>query len=218
MASVLLPTRARDARSARADGGTVSATSVRCFVAVLLPEPVRAGLAAVAAELRGQIRGLSWVRADNLHLTLRFLGEVEQTMLPQVRAAVTDTAAALVPFTVSLGGLGGFPPGRAPRVLWASLSTGSDEMTAVSEILETALTTRGIPRESRPFHPHVTLARARDPRGVSDAAGVLGAGPPFGDVRVTALHLMRSELDPRGARYSVLHEASFDDRSGASTP
>jgi RNA 2',3'-cyclic 3'-phosphodiesterase len=218
MASVLLPARAEGRRAARAEAGPVSGTSVRCFVAVLLPERVRAGLAAVTAELRGQIRGVSWVRADNLHLTLRFLGEVEPTMLSHVRAAVTDAAAALAPFTVSLGGLGGFPSGRAPRVLWASLTTGSAEMMAVHEILETALATRGIERENRPFHPHVTLARARAPRGAGGLARVLGAGPPFGGIRVAALHLMRSELDPRGARYSVLLEAPFGDLSGSTAP
>jgi 2'-5' RNA ligase len=193
----------------------MSGTSVRCFVAVLLPERVRAGLAAVCAELRGQTRGLSWVREDNLHLTLRFLGQVELAMLPHVRTAVMRAAAAAEPFTVSLSGLGGFPTGGAPRVLWASVTTGGDAMVALYEELETALAARGIQRESRPFHPHVTLARMRDPRGAGRIADVLGPGPPFGDVQVQALHLMRSELDPRGARYTVLTEAPFGDPSGS---
>jgi 2'-5' RNA ligase len=194
----------------------VSGTAIRCFVAVLLPERVRAGLAAVCDELRGQTRGLSWVRADNLHLTLRFLGEVEPAMLEPVQDAVTDAAGGVAPFTVSLGGLGGFPPGRAPRVLWASVSTGGEAMVALHGALEAALASRGIPRESRPFHPHVTLARVREPRGAGGLASVLGPGPPFGEAPVTALHLMRSELDPRGARHSVLTEARFTDPLGAS--
>jgi len=191
----------------------MSGTSTRCFVAVLLPERVRAGLAAVCAELRGQTRGLSWVREDNLHLTLRFLGNVEPAMLPNIRTAVMTAAGAVEPFTVSLSGLGGFPGGRAPRVLWANVATGGEAMVALYEALETALAARGILRESRPFHPHVTLARVRDPRGAGRIAKVLGAGPLFGEVRVGALHLMRSELDPRGARYSILTEASFGDPS-----
>jgi RNA 2',3'-cyclic 3'-phosphodiesterase len=190
----------------------VSEASVRCFVAVLLPERVRAGLAAVGDELRERTRGLSWVRADNLHLTLRFLGEVEPVLLAHARVAVTEAAAKVAPFTVHLGGVGGFPAGRAPRVLWAGVLAGGEEMIALHGALETALGARGIPRESRPFHPHVTLARARDPRGASGVAGLLGAGPPFGEVRVTTIHLMRSELDPRGARYSVLVEAPLGDQ------
>src|SRR5262249_44553118 len=162
----------------------MSGTSTRCFVAVLLPERVRAGLAAVSAELRGQTRGLSWVREDNLHLTLRFLGDVEPAMLPHVRTAVMTVAAAAEPFTVGLSGLGGFPARRPPRVLRANAATGGGEMVALYERPETALAARGILRESRPFPPHVPLARVRAPRGAGRIAKVLGAGPPFGEVQV----------------------------------
>ena len=217
MAPVLLRTRGEQQAWTPGNGGRVSGTSLRCFVAVLLPEQVRARLGAVCAELRGQTRGLSWVRMDNLHLTLRFLGEIEPTMLEHVRAAVTDAATGVPPFTMSLGGLGGFPPGRAPRVLWAGVSTGGDEMTALHGALEAALAARGIPRESRRFHPHVTLARVRDPRGPGGGlASALGAGPLFGEARVAALHLMRSELDPQGARHTVLAEAPLTEPSGSS--
>ena len=192
----------------------MSEGAVRSFIAVRLPDRVRAGLAAVSAELRGQTRGLAWVRADNLHITLRFLGEIEPVQLQHVREAVTEAAAAVAPFTVSLGGLGAFPSGRAPRVLWASVASGGEGLVALHAVLEAALVARGIPGESRPFHPHVTLARARDPRGADGLASVLGAGPAFGAVQVGAIHLMRSELDPRGARYSILREAPLGNRSG----
>jgi RNA 2',3'-cyclic 3'-phosphodiesterase len=181
--------------------------ALRSFVAVLLPDRVRAGLAAVSAELRGQTRGLAWVPPDNLHLTLRFLGEIGPVALERVREAVTAAAAAVPPFTVSLGGLGGFPVGRAPRVLWASVVAGGEKIEALFGELEAALVARGIPGEGRAFHPHVTLARARDPRGARELVRVLGAGPAFGEVRVEALHLMRSELGPRGSRYSALTAA-----------
>jgi 2'-5' RNA ligase len=187
--------------------------AVRSFVAVLLPDHVRAGLAAVSAELRGQTRGLAWVRADNLHLTLRFLGAIEPMMLEPVREAVAAAAATIPPFTVSLGGLGGFPSGRAPRVLWASVTAGAAELGTLYAALEAALVARGMPGESRPFHPHVTLARTRDPRGAGDLGNVLGVGPGFGEVRVRALHLMRSDLGPGGSRYSVLAEAPLGNPS-----
>jgi RNA 2',3'-cyclic 3'-phosphodiesterase len=194
----------------------VSGTALRCFVAVLLPEELRARLAAVCADPR-ETRGLSWVRADNLHLTLRFLGEVEPPVLEDVREAVRDAAAAVPPFTVSLGGLGGFPPGRAPRVLWAGVLAGREEMTALHRALEMALAARGIPEEEgRPFHPHVTLGRSRDPRGAGGLLSTLGAGPVFGEAAVTALHLMRSALHPRGARYSIVAEAPLNKPSGSS--
>jgi 2'-5' RNA ligase len=185
----------------------VSERPVRSFVAVLLPDRVRAGLAAACAELRGRAPGLGWVRADSLHLTLRFLGEVDPVMLDRAREAVAVAATAVPPFTLTLGGLGGFPPGRAPRILWAGVAAGGDGLEALHAGLEAALVARGIPADARAFHPHVTLARSRDPRGAPGLAGALGAGPSFGTVKVAALHLMRSDLDPRGARHSVLAEA-----------
>jgi RNA 2',3'-cyclic 3'-phosphodiesterase len=192
----------------------MSERPVRSFVAVLLPEPVRAGLAAVSAELRGRAPGLAWVRADNLHLTLRFLGDVEAVTLGRVREAVTVAAGAVSPFTVTLGGLGGFPAERAPRVVWAGVVLGAAGLGALYAALEEALVARGIPGDRRAFHPHVTLARARDPRGAGRLASLLGVGPSFGEVPVRALHLMRAELHPLGARYSVLTEASLADTQG----
>ncbi len=187
---------------------------VRGFVAVLLPDGVRSRLAATAVELRARAPGLAWVRAENLHLTLRFLGDLEPLALERAREAVQAAATAIDPFTVALGGLGGFPSTRAPRVVWAGVATGGEGLRALHAALEAALVARGIPGEGRAYHPHVTLARARDPRGAGGLGSALGPGPGFGEVRVTALHLMRSELDPRGARYSVLTEAPLAALSG----
>lgn len=192
----------------------MSEASIRGFVAVLLPDDVRARLAATAAELRPRAPKLAWVRTDNLHLTLRFLGAVDPGALQRVREAVAVAATAVRPFTATLGGLGGFPPGRAPRVVWAGVLGGRDELAALHAALEAALVARGIPGESRAFHAHVTLARARDARGAAGLAPVLGTGPAFGEVRVTALHLMRSELERGGARYSVLADAPLGEPSG----
>jgi RNA 2',3'-cyclic 3'-phosphodiesterase len=189
----------------------MSERPIRSFVAVLLPEPVRAELAAVSAELRGRTSGLAWVRADNLHLTLRFLGAVEPVTLGRVREAVTVAAGAVSPFTVTLGGLGGFPSGRAPRVVWAGVVSGGAGLGALHAALEAALVARGIPGDPRAFHPHVTLARARNRRGAGGLASLLCVGSSFGEVKVRALHLMRAELHPRGARYSVLTEALLAD-------
>jgi 2'-5' RNA ligase len=185
----------------------MSERAIRGFVAVLLPDAVRARLAATTAELRARAPALGWVRAENLHVTLRFLGSLEPAALAEVQEAVTTAAAGIAPFTVTLGGLGGFPSARAPRVVWAGVVAGHEGLEALHAALETALAARGIPGEGRAFHPHVTLARARDPRGAGSLGSALGPGPGFGKVRVTALHLMRSELDRRGARYSVLAEA-----------
>jgi 2'-5' RNA ligase len=195
-------------------GGSMTERPVRGFVAVLLPDGVRARLVATAVELRARAPGLAWVKAENLHLTLRFLGALDPGALERAREAVRAAAAGIRPFTVTLGGLGGFPSPRAPRVIWAGVVAGGEALGALHAALEAALAARGIPAEGRAFHAHVTLARARDPRDARGFGDMLERGPGFGEARVRALHLMRSELDPRGARYSVLVEATFGDTLG----
>jgi len=178
---------------------------VRSFVAVLLPEAVRLRVDEAAAALRERARGVSWVRAENLHVTLRFLGSVDEATLGQVRDALAGAAAEVPPFRLALAGFGGFPSAQAPRVIWAGVSEGAESLVALHARLEAALGRRGLPPEGRAFHAHVTLGRAREPRGVPGIAGLLEAArEPLGEMRVEAVHLMRSDLDPGGARYSVL--------------
>jgi 2'-5' RNA ligase len=186
----------------------VSEGPVRSFVAVLLPDAVRARLAAMVAEIRSRGPALAWVKADNLHLTLRFLGALEPGILARAQEAMRVAAASVsASFTVELGGLGSFPARGAPRVVWAGVVAGGERLVALHAALEAALEARGIPGEGRAFHPHVTLARARERRGGARLDAVLGSGPRFGRLEVGALHLMRSDLGPGGSRYSVLAEA-----------
>jgi RNA 2',3'-cyclic 3'-phosphodiesterase len=175
-------------------------------VAVLLPDAVRTRVAAVAAELRqGGPTPVSWVREENLHVTLRFLGAVDEATLGRAREALDAAARATAPFTLVLGGLGGFPSARAPRVIWVGVATGAEALAALHARVEAALAERGVPPEGRAFHAHVTLGRAREPRGAPALAPVLAAGATeLGEVPVDAIHLMRSDLHPAGARYSVL--------------
>jgi 2'-5' RNA ligase len=202
-------------RTAVGQGAPVSGDPVvRSFVAVPLPEGVRMRLAAVADELRPRASGLAWVRPENLHLTLRFLGELDPGALARAREAVATAATAVARFTVEVGGLGGFPPGCPPRVVWAGVLAGSEELRGLYAALEAQLVARGIPAEGRAFHPHVTLARARDRRGGARLEGLLEGGPRFGAVPVAGLYLMRSELSPRGPTYSVLATTPLRDPSG----
>jgi 2'-5' RNA ligase len=187
----------------------VTGGTVRSFVAVLLPDAVRARLAEAAADLRERAPGWSWVRPENLHLTLRFLGGLETPAVAAAQEAVLAAAAGATPFGLRLGGLGGFPSPRTPRVVWAGVVAGAEPLGRLQAAVERELAVRGIPPEARAFHGHVTLARARDPRGGRSLAAALGGAAAFGGFTVEQLHLMRSELDPRGARYSVLAEAAL---------
>jgi 2'-5' RNA ligase len=186
-------------------GGCSVKGGIRSFVAVLLPDPLKARLDEAAAPLRQQGGAVSWVRAENLHVTMRFLGGVDEATIGKVREALAEAAAGVAPFRIVLQGFGGFPTARAPRVVWAGVSDGGEQLGALHARVEAALARRRIPAEGRAFHPHVTLGRAREPRGAGGLAEALGApGAPLGQTLVDAIHLMRSDLHPSGARYSVL--------------
>jgi 2'-5' RNA ligase len=182
----------------------------RSFVAVLLPEPVRARLGEAVATLSARAPRLGWVRPENLHLTLRFLGGLDAAGVAAAGDAVRRAAAGRAPFRLGLGGLGGFPSARAPRVVWAGVTAGAAALAGLQGALEAELTARGFPPEMRAFHAHVTLGRARDPRQARGLEALLGSAAGFGELTVAAVHLMRSDLGRGGARYDVLLEAALD--------
>ena len=178
---------------------------IRSFVAVLLPDAVRERIHATASSLRERAPGVAWVRADNLHLTLRFLGGVEPAALGVVGAALEGIAEEIAPFPVTLGGLGGFPGPRAPRVVWVGVTEGAAGLVTLHARVEAALARVGIAPEGRAFHPHVTLGRARQGRSGPDLGVLAGSGwGSLGRFPVEAVHLMRSELGSQGARYDAL--------------
>lgn len=132
---------------------------IRSFVAVALPEPNLAALERHLADCARAAPEYRWVEPDSLHLTLRFLGNVEPEALERVRAELASVRAA--PFPMALDGRGTFGPRAAPRVVWLGVSAGLDACTALAKQVEAACQRAGLEPEDRPFRAHVTLARAR---------------------------------------------------------
>lgn len=157
-------------------------------------------------RLRPAARDIAWVAPGNLHLTLKFLGEIGEARIESVAAALGEAGLAADPFEARIRGLGAFPSADRPRVVWAGVTEGASEMIALARRVDVALAALGFPRDERPFSPHVTLGRVRRPErnpALSDALGG-AAARAFGQVRVLSASLMRSELGPRGARYTEL--------------
>ena len=181
----------------------------RLFVAVELPDEIRAALAALQDELRRHVpEGLRWVRPEGIHLTLKFLGETPAERLSAIQQALEQAAGASRPHTLSLGGLGTFGSGSRPQVLWIALDGDVEELGALQQQVEGGLEPLGFSRERRPFAPHLTLARVRPESARAAAAplrGVLEAvRPPRGEMQVRELALMRSFLRPGGAVYRAV--------------
>ncbi len=184
---------------------------MRLFLAVDLDEPTRRAVARLARGLADRLaasfkRGARWVEPDNLHLTVRFIGEVSDEQAARVREVVQSRLATPA-FELTLGGLGVFPPGGAARVLWVGVVEGASELAALHDELEARLRALGEPPEDRPFTAHLTLARFKDlDRRQSDALrAAIREGPgAVGSCRVDAVTLYQSRLSPAGPTYTPL--------------
>ncbi len=175
---------------------------VRAFFAVELPEAVRVEAARVAAALRDEVgEGVRLTPAENLHLTLKFLGDLPQHALPKLLARAAARLAPERPFEVTLAGLGAFPNARAARVLWVGAAQGAAPLAKLARKLEAAGKGVGAQRERRPFHAHLTLARLREPRRVPIER--LPA-PDSSGFSVEEVVLYESRLSSSGASYSPL--------------
>lgn len=171
----------------------------RLFVALWLPAPLARAALVRLEELRPGSRLVRWVRPDQLHLTLKFLGETPAAKLPAIEAALRVVASSASPVTMGLAEGGVFPPAGPPRVLWLGL-TPREELVALAGRVEKALAPLGFPPERRPFAPHLTLGRA-EPGAVFDRA-LLGRGFALTPERIEKLSLVKSELRPGGSIYT----------------
>ena len=184
---------------------------LRLFVAVTLPPEVRAALAEVIGRLRAaDVPGVRPVAPEAVHITLKFLGNVDASRVPDLAAALTAAGDGSAPFRIALQGVGGFPSLDAPRALWAGVSDDAGSLGGLARRVDEACASAGFPREQRPFSPHLTLARMRDTASPSDrrraGAALADAGSTLDSAfAVDAFHLIKSTLTPSGPRYESLH-------------
>ena len=179
---------------------------MRVFVALNLPSRERQRIHRAVRVLREGDLPVRWVEADNLHITLKFLGEIRPERVAEVEAAVEGVASATLPLTLALEGFGAFPTLRWPRVIWMGAQA-TPELRCLKQDLEWALAECGFEAETRAFHPHLTLGRANpgDRAGAFRGLDELMAGTQLTcQVAVRTMDLMRSDLSREGAQYSVL--------------
>ncbi len=184
---------------------------MRLFIAIPLSDPLHEALDALQADLRAASGPVSWVKPGNIHLTLKFLGEVSPTREGAVREAMVEGVAGVSPFTLRAGGSGVFPGERNPRVLWVGLRAGGPEAAALAARVEAACAARGFPGEDRPLRAHLTLGRVRARTGLEATMRRLQAhaGEDLGEMTVERIVLFESRLHPAGAIHTHRHEVSL---------
>jgi len=184
---------------------------MRAFVAIELEQDLLTQLQDQVHRIQSLIGNdaIRWVRPEGIHLTLKFLGEIEPRRSQAVQSLLRKVSAEFSPFMISVAGFGCFPTVRKPRVLWTGVEEDSGRLLRLQRMLDHGLDELGFSREKRAFHPHLTLGRVqRHIRGqdLAQAAQQLHLVEigSLGRQGVEQIHLMRSELGPGGARYSTL--------------
>jgi 2'-5' RNA ligase len=182
------------------------ATMIRTFICIELPDDLKATIAAIQEQFKAHKANVSWVRPDNIHLTLKFLGDVEQQRLPGIAALVSDITKPHSPFSLIPEGHGVFPNAKSPRVFWLGIKDETGQLLNLQDAIESAMESLGFAREHRTFQPHLTIGRVRPyrkPKELTPAfMNITFAEPPF---TVEHVAVMQSDLKPTGAVYTPLH-------------
>ena len=180
----------------------------RLFIALPIEKQVVESLAELAAS---ETSGWRWVRMESLHITLAFLGTVEEGLVDAAERAMLSSATRADPLDLTAEGIGAFPDERRARVVWAGVGGDLAALARLHADLTSELRSEGFELEVRRFNPHITLARSRDPRPLP--AG-LDRSWTFGAWRAANVHLFESHLGPAGPRYEVRATAGLGEVDG----
>jgi RNA 2',3'-cyclic 3'-phosphodiesterase len=184
---------------------------VRLFVCIEMPADVKKIIVGLQIRLRPLAKGfVSWARQEGLHITLKFLGEVESKKLEKVSESVAQATRGIEPFELTVNGVGGFPSLKWPRVFWVGIEEPTGTLLKLQAQIESEFTTLGFAKEERPFSPHLTIGRVKEPKGVADISRELEK-TILGPVSLTAneLIVMRSDLRPDGPVYTPMRKVKL---------
>ena len=186
-------------------------TKIRTFVAVEFSEDVKEEISNIQARLKRELGNLKWVPKRNLHLTLKFLGDVEPERIPEIAQGLSAAVQRFKPFSLGLGGLGAFPGMNKPKVIWMGLTIGRRELVQLQKAVESELVIQGFSKERRPYHPHLTLARSRRNTNLLTVGQILDKieVQPTDTELIQSVKIMKSDLRPNGPVYTCLEKISL---------
>ena len=181
---------------------------MRTFIAINLEKEIKENLSALVEKLRKRGRGIRWVRREGMHLTLKFLGEISEEKIPEIKNILSNVAKNYKPFFLKIRGTGYFPvEKKIPRVIWTGLDA-DEALTSIQQELERELEKIGFPQEKRKFQAHLTLGRVKVASSIQETLLELKRYQEsvFGEMVVHKITLFQSILKPSGAEYITLSE------------
>lgn len=181
---------------------------IRTFLAIELPRGLLSKIEEVQGGLRSSRADVRWVSPENLHLTLKFFGNIDESQIESIVQSIEQEVQETPPIFLKAKGMGAFPNLRNPRVIWVGFKEGKEEITSFQRKLEKEFEKIGFPREDRSFHPHLTLGRMRSSKGKEDLIKEIERyrEEEFGEFQVEKIVLFKSDLRPSGPIYTPLRE------------
>ncbi|HXO37485.1 MAG TPA: RNA 2',3'-cyclic phosphodiesterase [Candidatus Acidoferrum sp.] len=180
---------------------------MRIFIALDIPADVRTSLTKYMDRARLLAPEARWARVEGLHVTLKFVGHVDDAVVEQIKVALASIKTA--PFAVRFTGVGFFPNPKAARVFWTGVD-GGDHLPRLASTIDTALEKLGFPRDTKPYHPHLTLARTSE-RPLRELQTLLADPPPrFGTMTAREFFLYQSQPQKGGSKYTKLERFALE--------
>lgn len=187
-------------------------TKVRAFIAIEIPVSIKKGLTEIQDKLKRTGADVAWTRPEGIHLTLKFLGDVEEKQLESVKWAVEEAAKGFSRFGTEISGIGTFPNPKYPRVIWIGVKDNNEGgLTALQNSIEKEIEKLGFKAEKRGFTPHLTLGRVRSQKNRDSLIKALEEFDKIelGALNVEGISLIKSDLSPKGAVYTELFKVSL---------
>ncbi len=178
---------------------------VRSFIAIAIPVPIKERIGKLIDILWKYHADVKWTKYENLHLTLKFLGDTPEILLPKIHEALIGAVSSFKTFCIRIYGTGCFPNKKYPKVIWIGLEH-SNILKSLSQDIEDSMVNFGYQKERKAFNPHLTLGRVRSQKGIIDIMTELEnyQNYDFGNLEVRNIELMKSVLKPKGAEYTCL--------------
>ena len=185
--------------------------TIRVFISIEIPQEIKEKISLIQEQLKTIETPISWVRLDSIHLTLKFLGNITELQIPEIKNCMTTAANGIPPFDVKVKRGGVFPNLNYPRVIWLGLEDRTDSLFKLQKGIDSCLKKIDFEPEERGFTPHLTLGRVKSLKGKNHLIRTIHIYKDIevGEIYVDKIKLMRSQLNPSGAIYTILEDVGL---------